>query len=100
MLIAEFHLSFMQVDKWVPNKSHAAGKRQSPKMVVNVCGPIMATSTYHPLLNALLRATRLAYYPYVTYPVHFTAVTIARSVPTADLLLSQVKLGFYRERQS
>jgi hypothetical protein len=61
------------------------------------CGPIVSHEYLASLLNALFRATCPAYFPYVTYPVHFTAGTIARSVPTADLLLSQIKLGFYGE---
>jgi len=64
---------------------------------LSIVGPIMGPSTQHPLLNALFRATRLAHFLYVTYPASFTAGTIARSVPTADLLLSQINLGFYGE---
>jgi hypothetical protein len=97
MLIAEFHLCRVTNGYLISRMRWEAAISENG---CQVCGPIMGTSTYHPLLNALLRATRLAYFPYVTSPVHFTAVTIARSVPTADLLLSQVKLGFYRERQS
>ena len=97
MLIAEFHLCRVTNGYLISRMRWEAAISENGSQL---CGPIMATSTYHPRLNALLRATRLAYFPYVTSPVHFTTVTIARSVPTADFLLSQVKLGFYRERQS
>jgi hypothetical protein len=73
----------MQGDKWVPNKSHALGSGNLRKWLSivwsNYGHEYLPSSIECALvLNALLRATRLAYFPYVTYPVHFRAVTIAR----------------------
>lgn len=73
MLIAEFHICMVTNGYLI---SRMRGEGAISENGCQSCDPIVATSTYHPLLNALLRATRLAYFPYVTYPVHFTAVTL------------------------
>ena len=86
----------MYGDKWVPDKSHALGSGNLQKWLSILWSNYGHEYLPSPIERALASHPRRVRH----YSVHFTAVTIARSVPTADLLLSQVKLGSYREGQS